>query len=378
MDKRPADAAGLICKDEERANPKLVGAWNRRYLFLPVALIPLLILLLSPANQNDISQRFSQTVSKLSEQDQARINESISKQETTLEDVVMALPGHRIEDAHLSRDSWRHWLYAAMAAGVFFLFLILVFPSSTATPQHLLMVGLFTGTIGILLLLGFQVAAAVTQGLWLRGANIVTVLFYVVKFIGYSYNAALDPNNGFLLSSIGFICGVGFCEEVCKMLPLVRHFRSEVTLDWRGAYLWGLASGVGFGISEGITYASNYYNGIQTAEVYAVRFISCVALHAIWSGAAAIMLFDRQHLVKGRIEGAAGILEFLLYLLTIVAVPMVLHGFYDTLLKKEMNDLAFFVAVASFGWMAFQVERLRRVELQPQRLPTVAGVSIGR
>ncbi len=378
MDKRPADAAGLICKDEERANPKLVGAWNRRYLFLPVALIPLLILLLSPANQNDISQRFSQTVSKLSEQDQARINESISKQETTLEDVVMALPGHRIEDAHLSRDSWRHWLYAAMAAGVFFLFLILVFPSSTATPQHLLMVGLFTGTIGILLLLGFQVAAAVTQGLWLRGANIVTVLFYVVKFIGYSYNAALDPNNGFLLSSIGFICGVGFCEEVCKMLPLVRHFRSEVTLDWRGAYLWGLASGVGFGISEGITYASNYYNGIQTAEVYAVRFISCVALHAIWSGAAAIMLFGRQHLVKGRIEGAAGILEFLLYLLTIVAVPMVLHGFYDTLLKKEMNDLAFFVAVASFGWMAFQVERLRRVELQPQRLPTVAGVSIGR
>ena len=252
MDKRPANAAGLICKDEERANPKLVGAWNRRYLFLPVALIPLLILLLSPANQNDISQRFSQTVSKLSEQDQARINESISKQETTLEDVVMALPGHRIEDAHLSRDSWRHWLYAAMAAGVFFLFLILVF------------------------------------------------------------------------------------------------------------------------------YASNYYNGIQTAEIYAVRFISCVALHAIWSGAAAIMLFDRQHLVKGRIEGAAGILEFLLYLLTIVAVPMVLHGFYDTLLKKEMNGLAFFVAAASFGWMAFQVERLRRVELQPQRLPTVAGVSIGR
>ena len=162
------------------------------------------------------------------------------------------------------------------------------------------------------------------------------------------------------------------------MLPLIRHFRCEATLDWRGAYLWGLASGVGFGISEGITYASNYYNGIQTAEVYAVRFISCVALHAIWSGAAAIMLFGRQHLVKGRIEGAAGILEFLLYLLTIVAVPMVLHGFYDTLLKKEMNDLAFFVAAASFGWMAFQVERLRRVELQPQRLPTVAGVSIGR
>jgi len=74
LDKRPADAAGLICKDEERANPKLVGAWNRRYLFLSVALIPLLTLLLSPANQNDISQRFSQTLSKLSEQDQAKLS----------------------------------------------------------------------------------------------------------------------------------------------------------------------------------------------------------------------------------------------------------------------------------------------------------------
>jgi len=41
---------------------------------LPVALIPLLTLLLSPANQNDISQRFSQTLSKLSEQDQAKLS----------------------------------------------------------------------------------------------------------------------------------------------------------------------------------------------------------------------------------------------------------------------------------------------------------------
>src|SRR5262245_1236041 len=106
--------------DEAHASPQTVSAWNRRYLLLSAALIPLLILLLLPANQDDISRRFSQTVSKLPEQDQGRIKDSISKQEATLEDLVMALPDHRIENAHLSRDSWVHWLYAAVAAAVFF------------------------------------------------------------------------------------------------------------------------------------------------------------------------------------------------------------------------------------------------------------------
>jgi len=353
---------------------KPVGASNRRYLLLSAALIPLLASLLSPKNENDVGQRLSHTLSQLSEQEQTRIKESISKQEATLEDVVMALPGHRIENAHLGRESWRHWLYAAMAAGVFFAYLILVFPSSMARPQHLLLTGLFTGTIGILLLLGFQFAAAMTQGVWLRGASLTTVIFYIVKLIGYSYTAALDPNNGFLLSCIGFTCGVGFCEEICKMVPLIRHYRREATLDWRSACLWGLASGVGFGVSEGITYASNYYNGVETAEIYAIRFISCVALHAIWSGAAAITLVERQDLIRRKIEGSVGVLEFLLYLLTIVAVPMVLHGFYDTLLKKQMNGLTLCVAIASFGWIAFQVERMSRLESQPQRTAAVMGI----
>ena len=70
------------------------------------------------------------------------------------------------------------------------------------------------------------------------------------------------------------------------------------------ALLLGLASGVGFGVSEGITYASNYYNGIQTAGIYGVRFISCVALHSMWSAAAAITAFERQRLVKEPIKGA--------------------------------------------------------------------------
>jgi RsiW-degrading membrane proteinase PrsW (M82 family) len=255
-----------------------------------------------------------------------------------------------------------HWVYAAAAASVFFGFLVLMFPSTRAKPRELLRVGVYTGTIGMLLLLAFQYAAAVTRGAWPIPSGPLTIVlfsfFYVLKFFGYSYTVALNPATGLLLSWMGFTFGVGFCEETCKMAPLVRHFRYRGTLDWRGACLWGMASGVGFGISEGIHYASGY-NGIQTAEIYAVRFISCVALHAIWTGAAAITLFEQQDSVQ---EGYTGFLDYRWRLFKIIAVPMILHGLYDTSLKKEMRGLALIVALVSFAWIAIQVEKMCRLE----------------
>ena len=54
------------------------------------------------------------------------------------------------------------------------------------------------------------------------------------------------------------------------------------------------------------------------------------------------------------------------HLLRIVSIPMVLHGLYDTLLKKQMDSLALAIAAVSFVWMALQFERLRRQETQTQ------------
>jgi hypothetical protein len=39
---------------------------------------------------------------------------------------------------------------------------------------------------------------------------------------------------------------------------------------------------------------------------------------------------------------------------------MILHGFYDTLLKQKYELYALLVAFASFGWLAFQIERAKR------------------
>ena len=45
-------------------------------------------------------------------------------------------------------------------------------------------------------------------------------------------------------------------------------------------------------------------------------------------------------------------------MLVVIAMPMVLHGLYDTSLKRDMNGFALLIAAASFGWLAFLSSRL--------------------
>jgi RsiW-degrading membrane proteinase PrsW (M82 family) len=80
----------------------------------------------------------------------------------------------------------------------------------------------------------------------------------------------------------------------------------------------GLASGVGFGISEGIMYAGDHYNGISGGEIYIVRFVSCAALHAMWAASVGIAI--ARHIED--YEGVADNGEFAVFMLRMLAVPM--------------------------------------------------------
>lgn len=141
------------------------------------------------------------------------------------------------------------------------------------------------------------------------------------------------------------------------MLPVIFHFRGKSTLDWRGACMWGVASGIGFGVAESIMYAGSY-NGICTGGIYLVRFVSCVALHATWSAAAAIMVFRRKEWFEGDWEWS----DLLTSFLWVLAVPMVLHGLYNTALKEDMKSAALLAAAASFVWLIAIVEWTRQQE----------------
>ena len=276
--------------------------------------------------------------------------------ESSLDDLLLMLPGRKAEGAFLARDSGLHWLFAFVSVGAYMTFFVFLASDKSAQWWHLLGIGSFTATVGIVLLLIVQVLASVGVG----GGGVLGVF----ALIGLSYSMALDPNMGFIPSFIGFTLGVGLCEELCKAVPILIYYKIGNKQTWRGAFLWGLASGAGFGVSEGIMYSADFYNGLAGPGIYVVRFVSCVALHAIWTGSVAISINQRQYLLR---EEQEHWIMYVLAVLQMIAIPMVLHGLYDTLLKKELDFLALVVAAASFGYLAWQISRLRTSDDEDER-----------
>jgi RsiW-degrading membrane proteinase PrsW (M82 family) len=347
----PVASAAMPFQPHSNRSGRPVREWL--YLALALTLIPLLWSTFH-TEKLTIEDRLRQTI-KVHPEARDRIVQVMGEENPSDADLFAALPGHRFEGALLEYGSKVHWMYALIAAGVFFGLALLMLPAASTKPLHVFYTGLFTGTAGVLLLLGVQLIASGMRGRIIIPRSIVGLIFLILKGIQLSYDAANDPDNNFFLSALGFTFGVGLCEELCKALPLLWYYRKHARLDWRGACLWGFLSGVGFGLSEAIMYSGDQYNGLAAGSTYLVRFISCVGLHGIWAAAAGIFIYKHQNLIQDA-ESWYGIL---LNSAILVSVPMVLHGFYDTMLKKEMNTAALCVAVISFAWLVFQVEQAR-------------------
>jgi RsiW-degrading membrane proteinase PrsW (M82 family) len=331
------------------------------YWALLLALIPLIFSLF--AKDDDATEaRFTRTVANAPPQVKERIAKVLGDLEEgkgSEEELFAELPGGRIEGSHLPHKTIMHWVYALLAAGCYFLLGLFLLRDEDSHPWHLLLIGLFTGTFGILFLLLAQFLAGATQNfIMFRGNIVVLALFWIAWAIGFSYRAALDPSNGFIASLLGFTFGVGLCEEVCKALPLLTYYRRPGDASWHKACTWGFSSGVGFGIAEAIMYSGSHYNGVSPASVYLVRFISCITLHAIWALSTALFIHKHQWLI----QGADAWHDYIPRIVAIVSVPMVLHGLYDTALKKELNVVALVAALLSFAWLVYCMETCRGVD----------------
>ncbi len=341
----------------------------RRFLYVAFALTLIPLAFFLGSDKLDYGDQLDRTVAAHPEiadrmksaLDEAESAESPTKLNDFLENgIYELLPDGKLDGAHLAHQTWMHWIYAFAAALLFLAAIRTLFEPGHSTIVQIILVALTTATVGIVNLLIFQWLAELSQGFWFHGGNIVVLIaFYVIKFIGWSYHAALDPNNSLLLSLVGFTFGVGLCEEIVKAIPIIAATGMDRKLDWRGACAWGLASGVGFGVAEGIMYSSSHYNGVAGVDIYVVRFISCVALHAIWTGAASIMIWQNQANLAADVWYI-----WLLQLLRLVAVPMALHGLYDTLLKRGLTPYAILVALASFAWLVFSIERARAADMR--------------
>ena len=269
------------------------------------------------------------------------------------QDFFAACPEGRIVGAHLAHDTHVHWVYAAVAAVALLAAVRLLFQQGAATIPQLAGALAITATAGVVSLLLFQYLAELSQGAPLRGRGIIGIVFLIVKLIGFSYRAALDPETGFLLSLFGFTLGVGLCEEFIKLIPATGLMKPGGN-DWRGACVLGLASGIGFGVAEGVMYSGDLYNGVSTGGIYLTRFVSCVGLHAIWTAAAAV-----QGAHQWRSFESSDMTETMTAAVKAIAVPALLHGLYDTLLKRDMAIWALVVALISFAWLVAVIEYAR-------------------
>lgn len=271
----------------------------------------------------------------------------------SIEDVLNFFPNKKLKSAWLPRDSELH-IYLAMVCFIGFMFVTcLCLPKGFSRIPLMLMIAGFTGVFGIGMLLILQFMAMSGWG-FIVGGPFAIIIF----MIGIAYRSLLNPDLPFINCLMSYTFGVGLCEEIIKALPIFIIFLGRSRQRWHECCALGMASGIGFGIAEGIHFSATMYNGLCDQLMYFVRFISCVMLHAVWCAASALFLHRYQKLTHGGMSFLMGFYRLVL----LISIPMVLHGLYDTLLTKHMDGLALAVALASFGWLVLMVESAREKE----------------
>jgi RsiW-degrading membrane proteinase PrsW (M82 family) len=151
------------------------------------------------------------------------------------------------------------------------------------------------------------------------------ILVNLQRFPPLSYLYAMTESGNFFLQLIGYTLGVGVTEESIKALPLLFLLRTtKEPLVPQTLVFYGLISGIGFGVLEGVIYqtTTNTTLSYDAAFFMNVARLTCLPfLHAIWAGIAGYFISFANIIPKYRQS---------LYALAIL-IPAILHGIYDTL-----------------------------------------------
>jgi protease PrsW len=124
---------------------------------------------------------------------------------------------------------------------------------------------------------------------------------------------------------IAYIVAIGLPEELCKSLTLFALVKKTDPLSPQLMVFYGLMSGLGFGIYEGVDYqmGRNFRYASGGAEYYLLNLVRLTALpflHAMWTGIAGYFI-GFGGLYPRRRRGL---------MLLGVGLPAVLHGLYNT------------------------------------------------
>jgi RsiW-degrading membrane proteinase PrsW (M82 family) len=137
--------------------------------------------------------------------------------------------------------------------------------------------------------------------------------------------ALTDPKMGLLSRFIGFTFGVGLFEESVKLIPVFLIVRnSKVPLIPQTVVFYGLMSGIGFGVFEGVIYQLTVNAKLDYSSSFFMNIarLTCLPfLHSIWAGISSYFLAFSFLYPKNRHS---------LWILALL-IPSLLHGLYDTL-----------------------------------------------
>lgn len=149
------------------------------------------------------------------------------------------------------------------------------------------------------------------------------ILVNVQSFPPFSFLYELTESTNIFSRIIGFVFGVGVVEETIKALPLLYLLRtSKSPLIPQTLVFYGLISGIGFGVLEGVLYQTTTNTGLDYNSAFFMniaRLTTLPFLHAVWCGIAGYFIsfaFLYPLFRRG------------LYLLALL-VPAILHGLYD-------------------------------------------------
>jgi len=158
---------------------------------------------------------------------------------------------------------------------------------------------------------------------FITGIFSIAVLLLLQRLPPWSWLYSLACAQSLAPRAVGMLAGVALHEELCKaavILWLVR--RPGSILMPQTVVFYGMISGLGFGIYEGVNYQQtiNRQQGVDTAYFLNVaRLTSLPFLHATWTGIASYFIAFASLVPKKR---------FGLWVIAILS-PAILHGIYN-------------------------------------------------
>lgn len=201
----------------------------------------------------------------------------------------------------LAPGNWAsYWLIALYFSGLWSLFFYYLFRTPQIENKICALCYFFTGIVSVAGLLIIQAAPP-----W-------TLLYQMAK------SGDVFPR------FVGMLLGVGINEELCKaaiLFWLVK--RPGKLMIPQSVVFYGMMSGLGFGIYEGVDYQRNINRAMEIDTAYflnMLRLTSLPFLHAIWTG------------IAGYFISFAALYPRRQYGLWIVAIgiPALFHAIYNT------------------------------------------------